>query len=139
MTIVNDQAIYETLTSSTASGSVHDLTRGRISANYGDPGDDFPLVVFEQIGSTATEVFSHTKLMIDETYEIRALGRYEDGIVSVATIGGAIVTAIHGTTATVGSVSVTLDIFGGTEVSRADELFIATVQVRAKHMQSSEL
>lgn len=139
MTIVNDQAIYETLIASTASGSVHDLTSGRISANYGDPGDDFPLVVFEQISSEASEVFGHTRLMIDEGYEVRAIGRYEAGITALAEIGDAIVTAIHGTTATVGSTSVTLDVFGGTEVSRADELFIATVQVRAKHMQTSEL
>ena len=77
--------------------------------------------------------------MIDENYEIRAVGRYEAGITALATIGDAIVTAIHGTTATVGSISVTLDVFGGTEVSRADELFIASVQVRARHMQTSEL
>lgn len=139
MTIVNDQAIYETLIASTASGSVHDLTSGRISANYGDPGEDYPLVVFEQIGSEAVEVFNHDRLMIDENYEIRAVGRYEAGITALATIGDAIVTAIHGTTATVGSISVTLDVFGGTEVSRADELFIASVQVRARHMQTSEL
>ena len=137
MSFVNDKAIYETLIG--ASSSVTDLTDGRIFANYADPGDDYPLVVYEQVGSDTTQVFGYTQLMIDETYEIRAVGRYEDGITALADIGSAIVSAMHGTVATVKNLRVTIDVFGGTEVSRADELFIATVQVRARHMQLSEL
>ena len=139
MTVLNDRAIYETLIANTATGSVHDLTNGRISANYGDPGEDFPLVVFEQVGSEATQVFGYSSLMIDETYDVRAIGRYEAGITSIGDIGNAIVTALHGTTAVVKNINVTIDVLGGTEVSRADELFIASVQVRARHMQTSEL
>jgi len=137
MSFVNDKAIYETLIG--ASSSVTDLTDGRIFANYADPGDDYPLVVYEQVGSDTTQVFGYTQLMIDETYEIRAVGRYEDGITALTDIGSAIVSAMHGTVATVKNLKVTIDVFGGTEVSRADELFIATVQVRARHMQLSEL
>lgn len=139
MSLKSDMAIYQTLTASTVAGSVHDLTNGRISASYADPGEDFPLVVFEQTGSEAIEVFGHTQLMLNETYEIRAVGRYEEGITKIADIGAAIVTAMHGTTLSVKNLDITIDVSSGTEVSRADELFIGTVQVSTKHMQISEL
>ena len=54
-----DAAVYDVLS---GSATLDSKVNGRIYPSYGDPGDDFPLVVFEQTGSTINPLFGH-KLM----------------------------------------------------------------------------
>jgi hypothetical protein len=83
-----DQAIYTQLISDQSSTSAFALVNGRISASYGDPGEDFPLITFEQVSDEVTKEYGGGVMMHNTVYEISIFGRWEDGLAEliVATI-----------------------------------------------------
>jgi hypothetical protein len=86
-----DEALYSTLIADTSDGSAHDLVSGRISASYGDAGDDLPLITFEQVGSVTMQPFGGASLHHDETYDISIVGRWEDGLAEIGDIADAVI------------------------------------------------
>jgi len=135
-----DETIYEVLTSDKAAGSFYAKVGGRVSAVYGDPGDNFPLVVYEQTGSEITPLFGG-KLMRKELYDVRVVGRWEDGAAALGEICDLIVGLFNGTTdSTVTDYDqTTFDVVSGTDIDRADELLTATVRIEARATQTSGL
>ena len=74
-----DEAVYGVLTADKGGGSFYKNIGGRVSAIYGDPGDVYPLCVYEQTGSDITPLFGG-KLMHRETYDVRGpMGRWRGG------------------------------------------------------------
>jgi hypothetical protein len=136
-----DAAVYDVLVADTSSGSLHHSVGGRIGSAYGDPGDDFPLVIFEQTGSAVLPLFGG-KLMYMDTYQIRITDRWEQGVASLADMADVVVGLFNGTTSA--SAPTNFDraefaIDSATDIDRADELLTATVNITVRATQIAGL
>ena len=140
-----DAAIYDVLTADKTANSLWKSVGGRISTAYGDPGDDFPLVVFEQVGSEITPLFGSgvsAYLIYADSYEIRIVGRWEDGVQALADLGDIVVGLFNGTTAATAPTNfdrAEFQITAATDIDRADELLTATVGVAVRATQTAGL
>jgi hypothetical protein len=125
-----DEAIYTHLISDQATGSAFDLVSGRVSASYGDPGDDFPLITFEQVADEVTKGFGGTVMMHRAEYEISVFGRWEDGLELFGT-------PVNGTGTNFDRIQ--MECSSGASISRDDELIVATIRVTARGAQTGGL
>jgi hypothetical protein len=136
-----DEALYSTLIADTSDGSAHDLVSGRISASYGDAGDDLPLITFEQVGSVTMQPFGGASLHHDETYDISIVGRWEDGLAEIGDIADAVIELFGNpvfTTAT-NFDRVIFELASGATIARDDEHLVATIGLRARAVQTGGL
>ena len=136
-----DEAIYAHLISDVSDGSAFDLVSGRVSANYGDPGDDFPMITFEQISDEVTKSFGGTLMMHLSVYEISIFGRWEDGLAELGTIADKIV-ELFGTPVEATGTNfdrIQMECISGASITRDDELIVATINVQARGVQTGGL
>ena len=129
-----DEAIYNHLISDQSDGSAFDLVSGRISAQYGDPGDDLPLITFEQTGSVAMQPFGGASLHLDESYEIQVVGRWEDGLAEIGDIADEVVELFGNPVFSTGTNldRVIFEISSATNVLRDEEHLVATIGLRPR-------
>jgi len=138
-----DAAVYDVLTADKASGSLFKLVSGRIYPAYGDPGDDFPVIVYEQTGSNVVPLFGTSpKLMYTDQYQIRVSNRHEEGVAALAEIADLVVGLFNGTEASTAPTNfdrAEFTVTNATDVDRADELLTATVNVTVRATQTAGL
>jgi|TARA_R100000388_G_scaffold57715_1_gene42627 hypothetical protein len=136
-----DAAIYTHLISDQTTGSAFDLVSGRVSASYGDPGDDFPLITFEQVADEVTKGFGGTVMMHRAEYEISVFGRWEDGLAELGTIADKVIelfgTPVNGTGTNFDRIQ--MECSSGASIARDDELIVATIRVTARGAQTGGL
>ena len=136
-----DQAIYTQLISDQTSGSAFDLVSGRISASYGDPGEDFPLITFEQVSAEVQKVFGGTEMIHVTEYEISIFGRWEDGLAELGDIADKVM-ELFGTLVTGTGTNfdgILMECSSGALIARDDELVVATISVSARGAQTGGL
>lgn len=136
-----ETAIYGVLTADKTAGSLYTTLGGRISTAYGDPGDDLPLLVFEQTGSNLTHLFGG-ELMYRDSYEIRIDSRWEDGVAFLAEIADTVVGLFNGTTASSAPTNfdrAEFQVETATDINRADEILVATVGITVIATQTAGL
>tara|TARA_Y100001937_G_scaffold21640_1_gene30541 strand:+ start:6438 stop:6863 length:426 start_codon:yes stop_codon:yes gene_type:complete len=136
-----DSAVFDVLTADKTSGSLHSKVGGRIYPSHGDPGDDFPIVVFEQIGSDITHLFGGALMYLDN-YQIRVINRHEEGLASIADLADIVVGLFNGTTSATAPTNfdrAEFTVVNSTDIDRADELLTATVNVTVRATQTSGL
>ena len=141
MSIAIDESIYERFTADKASGTVYAAVYGRISAEYGGHAAELPYVVFD---NTATETIpiafaTNNDLMTRADYEIRVYSHWEEGVEVVGDISELVVKLFnqYADSTVTNFDKVVYDVIGGTTVTRADEILVATVRIRATGVQST--
>ena len=138
-----DAAVYDVLTADKTTGSLFALVGGRIYPAYGDPGDDFPLIVYEQTASNIVPLFGSTpRLMYTDQYQIRVSNRHEEGVAILAEIADIVVGLFNGTTSATAPTNfdrAEFTVTNATDVDRADELLTATVNVTVRATQLTGL
>jgi hypothetical protein len=136
-----DEAIYAQLISDQTSGSAFALVSGRVSANYGDPGDDFPLITFEQVSDEISKEYGGGVMMHNAVYEISIFGRWEDGLEELGGIADKIIelfgTPVQGTGTNFDRIF--MECTSGASIARDDELIVATISVSARGAQTGGL
>jgi hypothetical protein len=133
-----DAAVYDVLSDSAA---LRAKVNRRIYPAYGDPGDDFPLIVFEQTGSNIAHLFEG-QLMYNDQYQVRVINRHEEGVAILAEITDIVVGLFNGTTSATAPTNfdrAEFTVTNATDVDRADELLTATVNVTVQATQLSGL
>lgn len=141
MAMALDAALYDLLTADKTGGTLYAKLGGRISTAYGDPGDDFPLMVFEQTGAEITHLFGN-KLMHKAGYQIRIVDRWENGVAALADIADLAVGVCNGAvaeTAPAGFDRAEFTVVNATDIDRADELMTATVNITVRATQTAGL
>tara|TARA_X000001382_G_scaffold105282_1_gene80475 strand:+ start:240 stop:665 length:426 start_codon:yes stop_codon:yes gene_type:complete len=136
-----DQAIYTQLISDQTAGSAFDLVSGRISASYGDPGEDFPLITFEQVGAEVQKVFGGLEMLHRTQYEVSIFGRWEDGLAELGDIADKVI-ELFGTPVTGTGTNfdgILMECSSGALIARDDELIVATISVSARGVQTGGL
>tara|TARA_R100001463_G_scaffold124297_1_gene181230 strand:+ start:170 stop:595 length:426 start_codon:yes stop_codon:yes gene_type:complete len=136
-----DEAIYAHLISDQTDGSAFDLVSGRISASYGDPGDDFPMITFEQVSNDVTKGFGGTVMMHNAQYEVSIFGRWEDGLADLGTIADKVV-ELFGTPVEATGTNfdrIQMECVSGATITRDDELIVATISVQSMGAQTGGL
>ena len=136
-----DQAIYTQLISDQSSGSAFDLVSGRIAASYGDPGEDFPLITFEQVSDEVTKEFGGVNMTHKAVYEISVFGRWEDGLAQLGDIADKVIelfgTPVNGSGTNFDRIY--MECTSGASITRDDELVVATINVSARGTQTGAL
>tara|TARA_R100001510_G_scaffold57782_1_gene67733 strand:+ start:4020 stop:4436 length:417 start_codon:yes stop_codon:yes gene_type:complete len=133
-----DAALFDVLAGST---SLDSEVAGRIYPAFGDPGDDFPVVVYEQTGSNITHLFGG-RLMYEDSYQIRVTIRHEEGVAKLADIADLVVGLLNGTTSSTPPTNfdrAEFTVVNSTDVDRADELLTATINVVVRATQTAGL
>lgn len=139
MTLEIDQAFYEALTSD---AEISSAVSKRISAEYARHSSEYPYLVFDHV-STSTEPsgFNQRGLYFTASYDIRVVGRWEDGVAEVSDIADKVVALFYFAS----DVTVTnfdrlvYSVVSGTTVTRADDELIASVTVQATGNQTTGL
>tara|TARA_R110001592_G_scaffold122620_3_gene329546 strand:+ start:1790 stop:2215 length:426 start_codon:yes stop_codon:yes gene_type:complete len=136
-----DEALYAHLISDQTAGSAFELVQGRVSAQYGDPSDDLPLITFEQTGGVMQQTFGGTLMMMDESYDVTIVGRWEDGLADIGDIADQVVELFGTPVYTTGTDldRVVFEISSATSVTRDEEHLLATIGLRAKAVQTGGL
>ena len=136
-----DAAIFTQLTSDQSSGSAYDLVSGRIAASYGDPGEDFPLITFEQVSDDVVKDFGGSSMTHKTVYDINVFGRWEDGLAELGNIADKVIelfgTPVNG--AGTNFDRIYMECISGALISRDDELVVATISVSARGTQTGAL
>jgi hypothetical protein len=136
-----DQAIYTQLISDQNAGSAHDLVSGRISASYGDPGEDFPLITFEQVSDEVVKDFGGSSMTHKSVYEISVFGRWENGLAELGDIADKVIelfgTPVNGSGTNFDRIY--MECISGASITRDDELVVATISVSARGTQTGAL
>lgn len=136
-----DAAVYDVLTADRSAGSLYSKVGGRIYPSHGDPGDDFPVIVFEQTGSEIQHLFGGA-LMYADSYQVRVVNRHEEGVAAIGELADLVVGLFNGTTASTPPTNfdrAEFTVVNSTDVDRADELLIATVNVTVRATQTAGL
>lgn len=136
-----DEAIYTHLISDQSAGSAFDLVGGRISASYGDPGEDFPLITFEQVSADVERGFGDGSLMHNTQYEISIFGRWEDGLAELGDIADKIMELFGDPVEGTGTNfdRILMECSSGALIARDEELIVATISVSARGAQTGAL
>ena len=133
-----DAAVYDVLSGSDALSA---QVSGQIYPAYGDPGDDFPLIVYEQTGSNIVPLFGG-RLMYNDQYQVQVINRHEEGVAILAEITDIVVGLFNGTTSLTAPTNfdrAEFTVTNATDVNRADELLTATVNITVRATQTAGL
>ncbi len=140
MTFELDKVMYDTIK---GDASIVADVSDRISAEYARHTSEYPYLVFDHV-STSVEppgFGSASGLLHRALYEIRVVGRWEDGVEDIAKTSDKVVALFHYSS----SESVTnfdrlvLTVLSGTTVTRADDELIASVTIQATGNQTTGL
>ena len=108
---------------------------------YGDPGEDFPLITFEQVADEVTKEFGGVNMTHKAVYEISVFGRWEDGLETLGDIADKVIelfgTPVNGTGTNFDRIY--MECTSGASISRDDELVVATINVSARGTQTGAL